>query len=116
MKKKRFRFQWGALLMFFIYGGLFFVLFARIFYIQLTGQVEGEELKARAAALYQKEAVLTAERGKILDRNGNVIAEDTLSYKIVAVVNPEATTDPENPRHVIDEAKTAKVLAEYIAM
>lgn len=102
--------------MFFIYGGLFFVLFARIFYIQLTGQVEGEELKARAAALYQKEAVLTAERGKILDRNGNVIAEDTLSYKIVAVVNPEATTDPENPRHVIDEAKTAKVLAEYIAM
>ncbi len=74
--------------MFLLYGGLFFALFLRITYIQITGQVEGEELKARAAALYQKEAVITAERGKILDRNGNVIAEDTLSYRLIAVVNP----------------------------
>lgn len=116
MKKKKFRFQWGAFLMFIFYGGLFFALFLRILYIQATGQVEGEELKARAAALYQKEAVLTAERGKILDRNGNIIAEDTLSYRLIAVVNPAATTNKEKPQHVVDPEETAKVLAKYIAM
>ncbi|NKZ30882.1 penicillin-binding transpeptidase domain-containing protein [Ureibacillus thermosphaericus] len=116
MKKKKFRFQWGAFLMFLLYGGLFFALFLRITYIQITGQVEGEELKARAAALYQKEAVITAERGKILDRNGNVIAEDTLSYRLIAVVNPVATTNPNNPQHVVDPEKTAEILANYIDM
>ena len=99
-----------------LYGGLFFALFVRITYIQATGQVEGQELKARAAALYQMEAVITAERGKILDRNGNIIAEDTLSYRLVAVVNPEATTNQNDPQHVVDPKKTAEVLANYIPM
>lgn len=102
--------------MLFIYGGLFFALFIRIFYIQATGQVEGEELKAKAAALYQKEAVLSADRGKILDRNGNIIAEDTLSYRLIAVVNPEATKNEKKPQHVTDPALTAKVLAQYISL
>ncbi|MFC7685512.1 penicillin-binding protein [Ureibacillus sp. GCM10028918] len=99
-----------------IYGGLFFALFIRIFYIQSTGEVKGQQLEARAAALYGKEAVLSAERGKILDRNGGVIAEDTLSYRLIAVVNPEATTDKDEPRHVQNPEETAKVLAKYISM
>jgi penicillin-binding protein 2B len=116
MKKKKFRFQWGAFLMLVIYGGLFFALFAKIVYIQATGVVNGQVLEARAAALYEKEAVLTAERGKILDKNGHVIAEDTLSYRLIAVVNPKATTNPEKPRHVVDPKKTAEILAKYIQM
>ncbi|QCR34418.1 penicillin-binding protein [Lysinibacillus sp. SGAir0095] len=99
-----------------IYGGLFFALFIRIFYIQSTGEINGQQLEAKAAALYGKEAVLTAERGKILDRNGGIIAEDTLSYRLVAVVNPEATVDDKEPRHVVDPENTAKVLANYISM
>ncbi|KGR92165.1 penicillin-binding protein [Ureibacillus massiliensis 4400831 = CIP 108448 = CCUG 49529] len=102
--------------MLFIYGGLFFALFIRIFSIQATGEVNGQQLEARAAALYEREAVLTAERGKILDRNGNIIAEDTLSYRLIAVVNPKATENPEDPRHVEDPQKTAEVLAKYIQM
>lgn len=99
-----------------IYGGLFFALFIRIFYIQASGEVNGQELKAKAAALYEKEAVLTSERGKILDRNGNVIAEDTLSYRLIAVVSPNATTNKDDPQHVVDAEKTAQVLAQYIPM
>ena len=99
-----------------LYGGLFFALFTRILYIQATGEVNGQQLKAKAAALYEKEAVLTAERGKILDRKGNIIAEDTLSYRLIAVVSPVATTDDEKPQHVINPQKTASILANYIAM
>ncbi|MFJ7368518.1 penicillin-binding protein [Lysinibacillus sp. NPDC098008] len=114
MKKKRFRFQWGAFLLLIFYGGLFFLLFTRMVTIQATGQVEGQELAAKAAAKYGKESVITANRGKIYDRNGQVIAEDTLSYRLVAIVNEEATIDAKNPRHVVDAEKTAEVLAKYI--
>lgn len=116
MKKKKFRFQWGAFLLFIFYGGLFFLLFTRMVTIQATGQVEGQELAAKAAAKYQKESVITANRGKIYDSNGKVIAEDTLSYRLIAVISDKATTNPKNPLHVVDPEKTAKVLAEYIQM
>lgn len=116
MKKKRFRFQWGAFLMLFVYGGLFFVLLLRIAFIQATGQTEGQDLKVKAAAIYNTEKVITAERGKILDRNGNIIAEDTLSYRLIAIVSPDATTNKNNPQHVVDPEKTAEILANYIPM
>ncbi|KGR80446.1 penicillin-binding protein [Ureibacillus manganicus] len=104
--------------MLFIYGGLFFALFVKIVHIQATGVVNGQVLEARAAALYEKEAVLTAERGKILDRSGNIIAEDTLSYRLIAVVDPKASKDSKKgePRHVTDPQTTAKILAKYIQM
>lgn len=116
MKKKRFRFQWGAFLLFIFYGGLFFLLFTRMVTLQATGEVKGQELAAKAAAKYSKESVITANRGKIFDVNGQVIAEDTLSYRLIAIVNKEATTNSKKPRHVVDPDKTAKILAEYIPM
>ncbi|KMY29433.1 penicillin-binding protein [Lysinibacillus xylanilyticus] len=116
MKKKRFRFQWGAFLLLIFYGGLFFLLFSRMFMLQATGEVEGQELAARAAAKYSKESAITASRGKIYDTNGQVIAEDTLSYRLITVVNEKATTDAKKPRHVVNAEKTAKILAEYIPM
>ncbi|PSL24825.1 penicillin-binding protein 2B [Planomicrobium soli] len=112
--KKKFRFQWGAFLLFMLFAGLFFLLFARIVTIQATGQVEGQELAAKAAAKYSQEQVLKAERGRILDRNAEVIAEDTLTYKLVAVLSDSATQKPSNPRHVIDIEKTADVLSEHL--
>lgn len=102
--------------MFIIYGGLFFALFIRIFSIQATGTVEGVKLQAKANELYYREQVLTAERGKILDRNGSVIAEDTMSYRLFAIVNEKATTNSKKPRHVVDPEKTAQILAKYIPM
>lgn len=116
MKKKRFRFQWGAFLLLIFYGGLFFLLFSRMFMLQVTGEVEGQELAARAAAKYSKESAISASRGKIYDTNGQVIAEDTLSYRLIAIVNEKASKGSKKPRHVVDAEKTAKILKEYIPM
>jgi penicillin-binding protein 2B len=112
--KKKFRFQWGAFLLFLVFAGLFFLLTARIVTIQATGSVEGQELAARAAAKYSQEEVLSAKRGKIIDRNGEVIAEDTLTYKVVAVLDERATQKASNPRHVTDAEKTAEILSDYL--
>ncbi|WP_282245590.1 penicillin-binding transpeptidase domain-containing protein [Psychrobacillus sp. NEAU-3TGS] len=114
--KKKFRFQWGAFLMFLLYGGLFFLLLGRFVYIQATGVAEGQVLSAKADSKYNREQVLQASRGKIIDRNGEVIVQDTLSYKMVAVVSPKATENSKAPRHVIDPEKTAQVLSQYIDM
>ncbi|WP_450097563.1 penicillin-binding protein [Solibacillus faecavium] len=116
MKKRRFRYQYGAFLMFLIFGGLFLLLYWRFVSIQATGVVKGHELEAEALARYETGYVLSADRGKILDRNGNVIAEDTLSYRLVAVINESATENKNNPRHVVDKAETAKLLAQFIPM
>lgn len=112
--KKKFRFQGGAFLLFLLFAGLFFLLLTRIVTIQATGEVEGQELAARAAAKYSQEEVLTAERGRILDRSGEVIAEDTLTYKLVAVLDESATQKASDPRHVVDVEETASKLAGYL--
>lgn len=97
-----------------LYGGLFLLLFSRFFYIQATGEVKGYSLEALAAEKYSRTETLKAERGKIYDRNEIVIAEDTNSYRLIAVVSEKATQKGGNPRHVIDPEETAEVLAQYI--
>lgn len=91
MKKRRFRYQIGAFLMFIFFGGLFLLLYWRFASIQATGMVKGHELEEEALSRYETGYVLSADRGKILDRNANVIAEDTLSYRLVAVIKESAT-------------------------
>ncbi len=102
--------------MFLFYGGLFFLLLSRMIFIQFTGEAEGQALAAKAAAKYEREQILNANRGEIVDRNGKVIAEDTLSYRLVAVLSPKATSNPKYPKHVNDIEETADLLAEHIPL
>ena len=102
--------------MYLLYGGLFFLLLSRFVFIQYTGTAEGQVLSTKAENKYNREQILQASRGKIIDRNGEVIAQDTLSYKMIAVISPSATGNSSIQRHVSDTAKTAKVLSEYINM
>lgn len=111
--KKKFRFQKGAFLLLCLYGGLFFVLFIRLFYIQLTGEANGQALKALAESKYARQSVLSANRGEIVDRNGDMIASDTLSYRLVAVLDEELS-DRKVTRHVDDPQKAAAFLSDYI--
>lgn len=111
---KKVRFQWGAFLLFLLYGGLFFLLLGRFIYIQATGVVNGEVLEQRAQEKYSRSQVVEAHRGTIQDRNGQILVEDTLSYKIYAVVSEKATAHANDPRHVIDVEDTAQKLSEFL--
>ncbi|PPA72487.1 penicillin-binding protein [Jeotgalibacillus proteolyticus] len=106
--------NWGAYLLFMVFGALFFVLLTRFLTLQITGEAEGRDLAAQAQAQYERERILEAERGKIVDRNGDVIAEDTSTYKIVAILNEDMTTNANDPHHVVDPEKTASTLADYL--
>ncbi|MDW0115821.1 penicillin-binding protein [Sporosarcina thermotolerans] len=103
--------------MFVFFGGLFFLLFGRLLSIQITGQAEGRPMAVMAEAKYAREAILQAERGKIIDRNGELIASDTLSYRLIAVLNEKATEKgAQEPRHVVDFEKAADLLSRFIPM
>ncbi|RDI47555.1 penicillin-binding protein [Falsibacillus pallidus] len=106
----------GAAVLFLIFGLLFFVLIVRFLTIQITGEVDGKVMAAKAAHKYLRTDVLDAHRGTIYDNNGEVIAEDADSFSLVAILDPKMTTDADNPRHVTDPRKTAEVLSKYIDM
>lgn len=106
----------GAAILFVIFCLLFFVLLFRFIQIQVTGEAGGQVLAAKAEQKYKKKQAIEASRGSILDRNGDVIAEDTVSYKLVAILDPEMTTNKKKPRHVVDAKMTARKLAEFIDM
>ncbi|MGM7635936.1 penicillin-binding protein [Bacillus sp. Hm123] len=104
----------GAAILFSIFALLFFVLFVRFLTIQVSGKVDGHSLKNEALQKYLRTDVLEAKRGTIYDQKGDVIAEDTSSFTLVAILDQSMTTDPKKPKHVTDREKTAKVLAKYI--
>ncbi|AGK52979.1 penicillin-binding protein [Bacillus sp. 1NLA3E] len=116
MIKKQPNMNIGAAILFVIFSLLFFVLLFHYLSMQITGEAHGQVLAAKAQQKYTKESVIDASRGTIYDRKGEVVAKDTTSYKIVAILDKKMTTDPKNPKHVVDPAMTARKLAKYIPM
>ncbi len=116
MIKKQRNINAGAVILFIIFSLLFFVLLFRFMSIQVTGEAGGQPVAAKAQSKYEREKTLEARRGTIYDRNGEVIAEDANSYKLVAILDEELTTDDEHPRHVVNPEQTAAKLAGLIDM
>ncbi len=106
----------GAGILFIVFSLLFFLLFARFIQLQWTGKADGHVLAAKAEQQHKQKRVIEAKRGTIFDRNGTVLAQDVPSYTVVAILDPEMTTNPERPRHVVDPETTAKKLAPLLGM
>ncbi len=79
---------------------LFCFLVGRFFYVQVIWQ---EELNYRALDQWTRELPIVAERGKITDRNGVVLADNTSAYTVFARSNA-----------VKDKAATAKILSQTL--
>lgn len=106
----------GAVILVGIFGLLFFILVLRYSYIMITGHSDGQDLVMRANEKYLVQNNEQAERGKIYDRNGKILAEDVERYKVVAVVDKSAGKNGDKPRYVEDKKKTAKELSKIIDM
>lgn len=60
--------------------------------------------------------VLKAKRGTIYDRNGEVIAQDEGTYKLILYTSEERKGIGDTPAYVQDDAKTARLLAPILGM
>lgn len=104
----------GIILMFIAAVGL--VAFAcRFAYVALGGKVDSANLSQYRQKVVARNSVLKAKRGTIYDRSGNVIAEDSNTYTIYAVLD-QNYVDGKKKLYVTDKAKTAKVLAKYLPL
>ncbi|MBQ8309098.1 MAG: stage V sporulation protein D [Clostridia bacterium] len=81
---------------------LFCFLTARFFYVQVIWQ---EELNYRALDQWTREIPIVAERGRITDRNGVVLADNTTAYTVFARSNA-----------VSDKTATSAVLAQTLGL
>ncbi len=75
---------------------LFCVFLGRFFYVQLFWR---EKLLSLALDQWTREIPVTAERGKIFDRNGELLAGNETAYSVYARAN--AVTDIENTATVL---------------
>ncbi|WP_102027294.1 stage V sporulation protein D [Salirhabdus sp. Marseille-P4669] len=87
----------------FIFALLFFVVMCfRLGYVQF---IIGDELVQKAENLWSRDIPLRAERGEIIDRNGEVIVENTTAPSVAVV-----------PRQIKNPQETAEKLAKILEM
>lgn len=115
MKKKKSRVKINR---FFV--GIFFFAFlcaiVKLSYVALSSNVDGMNLTEFADSRNTTKETLYASRGNIYDTNGEVLAKNVNSYTLVAYLSESRTTDPDNPKHVVDKESTAKALSEVLDM
>jgi len=97
-----------------LFVGLFLTLIGRFLYIQVTGEVNGVSLNDWAKEKRSANYTLDANRGSIFDRNGVTLAYDQQTYRLYAIIDDSFTLDSEDPNHVEDIEKTAKLLAPIL--
>lgn len=90
------------------------ILLAQFAYLSLSDKIYGLDLKAFAENRITVSKELIAKRGTIFDSEGNVLAINVTSYKLIAYLDSSRTADMNNPLHVADKEKTAQKLAEVL--
>lgn len=94
---------------------ILFVVFAvKLSYVALNTEVEGVDLAELASNRSKGERILYAERGRIYDNAGEVLAQNVNSYKMIAYLNESRTTNEKYPKHVVDKNYTASELAKVL--
>ena len=79
---------------------IFFVILVRVIYVQT---ISYKKLSLLSDDLWSRELPITAERGKILDRNGVVLADNKTTSTLIII-----------PNQVEDKEKTAKIISEIL--
>lgn len=105
-----------SVLLFFAALIIYIIFAGRFSYIMIKGEVNGENLAKNVNNLYTRSSVLEANRGTIYDVGGDPVAMDATSYSLYAVLTDKWSSKASKPQYVVDKEKTAKVLAQYIAM
>ena len=78
------------IIVFFLLAVYFLIMFGRLAFVQL---VSGDEIMESAEDLWTRDIPFQAERGEILDRNGEVLVGNTVAPSLAVV--PKQIEDPE---------------------
>lgn len=93
---------------------LFLIIIARLIYLNLSGTIDGINLKKFAENRNTTKETLYATRGSIYSSNEEVLAQTVDSYTLIAYLDESRSKNQTKPQHVIDKKETAKKLASVI--
>lgn len=88
----------------------------KLFYVALSSNVDGVNLKEFASSRNTKTKTLYASRGTIYDSNNDALALSVNSYKLIAYLSKSRTVNPSDPKHVVDKKMTAEKLAPILGV
>ena len=95
---------------------LFGLIIAKLIYVSASTNVDGIDIKKFALSRTTGSKILYASRGSIYDSSGEILAENVNSYTVIAYLDPNRTTNDDNPDHVVDVDGTVNALAPLIGM
>ncbi|MEG0283568.1 MAG: penicillin-binding protein [Erysipelotrichales bacterium] len=96
---------------------IFVILFVNIAFLSITGHhlLSGADIRGYKKEHDTKTQVVNAKRGNIYDRNGEIIAKDTYTYKVVAYLNKSRYDDiNDRPAYVTNPSEYAKKLSPIL--
>ena len=112
-KKNNIKYSKGIILIsLFLFG----LMILRVAQLALSPEVDGVNLKNLASRRTTARETLTAERGSIYTADGDALAQNVSSYKIIAYLDPKRTTNKKKPQHVVNKEETASKLAPILGM
>lgn len=114
-KKKRNNIHYSVII---VVGALllFVLMIGRVTQLALSEEIDGIDLQALASKRTTRTETIQAKRGNIYSSDGDILAENVSSYKLIAYLDEKRTTKESNPQHVVDKEKTAKELAPILGM
>ena len=79
---------------------VFIVIIIKVFYIEV---IDYKKLKDKSNSLWSRELPIEADRGKITDRNGIVLADNITTTSLILI-----------PNQIFEKEKVTKVLSEIL--
>lgn len=95
---------------------LFCLMIGRVSQIATSKEIDGVNLQELANRRTTKTDVVSAKRGSIYSANGDILAQNVSSYKLIAYLDSKRTTNEKKPQHVVDKEDTARKLAPILGM
>ena len=95
---------------------LFCIMIGRVIQLGTSKKIDGIDLKQLASKRTTKTDIISANRGTIYSANGDTLAQNVASYKLIAYLDSKRTTNEKKPQHVVDKEDTAEKLAPILDM
>ncbi len=95
---------------------LFCLMIFRVIELGTSKKIDGIDLQKLASSRTTRTDIEEAKRGTIYAYNGDTLAQNVASYKLIAYLDKKRTTNKNNPAHVVNKEETAEKLAPILGM
>lgn len=95
---------------------LFCLMILRVIKLATSKEIDGINLKELASKRTTRTDTVSAKRGSIYSSDGDILAQNVSSYKLIAYLDEKRTTNKKNPQHIVNKEETAEKLSPILEM